>query len=234
MKTAKENHQGVVFFTGAGASVAAGLPTYRGLGSTGYAGATNDDVERANPTETHFAMAELVRRGFADGVVTTNIDGLHFKSGLNVDALVELHGSLFNERCPKCNDLYKRDRIVCVATPADLTIDTKGRNEPAPTGNVCTRPGCDGRLFCTAVARGADIAPEDYARARDMFVNASLAIVIGSSMQVEPAATLPFLADGVAVVNPTPTGRERNRKCKLAIRSASEPVMKQLRALLLD
>eukprot|EP01106_Pelomyxa_sp_JSP_P001749 TRINITY_DN1266_c1_g1_i2.p1 TRINITY_DN1266_c1_g1~~TRINITY_DN1266_c1_g1_i2.p1 ORF type:complete len:154 (-),score=21.39 TRINITY_DN1266_c1_g1_i2:318-779(-) len=49
-------------------------------------------LEEAKPTAAHMAMAELVRRGVCQYVVSTNVDGLHRRSSIPPDKISELHG----------------------------------------------------------------------------------------------------------------------------------------------
>ena len=69
----------------------------------------------AQPTLSHMAIATLVRRGLAHFVVTTNLDGLHRKSGLRVGSqLCHLHGCMYAERCtnPGCGAEFERNYAV--------------------------------------------------------------------------------------------------------------------------
>ena len=59
------------------------------------------------------AMSTLIRRGDASHVVTTNLDGLHRKSGLQHHAqLTCLHGDIYIERCTGCGFEFERDYHV--------------------------------------------------------------------------------------------------------------------------
>lgn len=113
----------IVFFTGAGISVAAGLPTYRGpdgkytpgssnfvppvfvdekLSTADFAKANDvirslrPELEKVAPTDAHNLIAKLEQ--LADDnvtVITQNIDNLHRKAGST--NIIELHGNAFHE-----------------------------------------------------------------------------------------------------------------------------------------
>jgi NAD-dependent deacetylase len=113
----------VVVLTGAGISVASGLPTYRGPGGLWtrpenaelpdaalYArdpsrlwalfGPLRSQARAARPNAAHLALAEWESKraqGRSFTLVTQNVDGLHARAGSR--NVVELHGSLLRTRC---------------------------------------------------------------------------------------------------------------------------------------
>ena len=54
------------------------------------------------PNKTHMTFVELMKRGHLKCVISQNTDGLHRKSGIHPDKLVELHGNVNLELCTKC------------------------------------------------------------------------------------------------------------------------------------
>src|SRR5680860_421918 len=109
--------------SGAGISTESGIPDYRGPASAGRARApityqefVRDEAARRRywaramvgwsvmsgkrPNAGHRAIAELERRGFLNGVVTQNVDGLHRAAGSVT--IIELHGTLSRARCLNC------------------------------------------------------------------------------------------------------------------------------------
>jgi NAD-dependent deacetylase len=132
--------------TGAGISVASGLPTYRGAGglwseidvaSHATAAAMQSDPARvwrffagvrrqiaaARPNAGHLAVARA-EQGLHDDqrltVLTQNVDGLHTLAGSS--HVVELHGSLRRSRCTGC-DFEQPEELAsspasCPACPA--------------------------------------------------------------------------------------------------------------------
>lgn len=193
----------VVIFTGAGISTAAGIPDFRGV--TGAAAmrpeiSIHDFLESAaarqrywalkcedffawqalKPTAAHEAMVTLQRLGKLAGVLTQNIDGLHRRSGIAPELLVELHGSL--------------DEVVCVSC---------GFSEPAApwmaafqeTGEVPLCPACGERFLKPGVIQfGESLREEALLRAQQAMMDVDLVIALGSTLMVQPASTFPIMA----------------------------------------
>jgi hypothetical protein len=80
-----------VVFTGGGISVSAGVPDMRNRGIM------KPYEFIICPTVTHMAIAELCRRGLIKHVISTNVDGLHIRSGVPSNMLSEMHGNGFLE-----------------------------------------------------------------------------------------------------------------------------------------
>ena len=208
---------GTVVFTGAGISTESGIPDFRSPGGiwTRYAPIDYSDYIReasmrreswqrglhtyppiaaAQPNAAHRAVAEWWRTGLVAGVVTQNIDGLHQKAGVPDVAVVELHGSAHGVSCLACDARFGRDNVHARVLAGD--------EDPA-----C--PKCGGILKSTTVSFGQALPDNAVAEARRLHAAARLCLVIGSSLVVYPAATLPetTLDSGgeLAIVNFTPT-----------------------------
>jgi NAD-dependent SIR2 family protein deacetylase len=133
-----------VVYTGAGISTNARLPDYRGpkgIWTLKEQGLTPDTIApngEIDPTHGHLALTALNRAGLVDHVVSTNIDGLHLRSGLGAAVLSELHGNAYTEKCSKCNHVTIRQ----------ITFDLikNGVHPDHLTGNTCSQPGCGGEL----------------------------------------------------------------------------------------
>jgi NAD-dependent deacetylase len=209
--------RGTVVFTGAGVSTESGIPDFRSPGGiwTRYAPIDYSDYLRdpsmrreswqrglhtyppildAQPNAAHCAIAEWWRSDLLVGVVTQNIDGLHQKAGLPDEAVVELHGNAHWVGCLACGERFDR-----------LTIHARvsaGDHDP-----LCER--CGGMLKTTTISFGQELPLQAVARARGWHAEARLCIVIGSSLVVYPAASLPEITLEVggrlAIVNQTPT-----------------------------
>ncbi|WP_374825635.1 NAD-dependent deacetylase [Aerosakkonema sp. BLCC-F183] len=113
----------IVVLTGAGISVASGLPTFRGSGSIGEESSTKkytsvEAVEQdpaglwhyfsnfritarqAIPNAAHLALANLEHHLRADRsftLITQNVDGLHQRAGSQ--NVIELHGNVHRTKC---------------------------------------------------------------------------------------------------------------------------------------
>ncbi len=121
-------------------------------------------------------------------VLTQNIDGLHQKAG-NRD-VVELRGNLWRVRCAECG-------TVSADHPVELPILPR-----------CGR--CPGLLRPDVVWFGEMLSPKALADAEKAAVSCDLFLVVGTSAQVQPAASFAFRAydRGIPVVEinkePTP------------------------------
>jgi len=192
----------VMVFTGAGMSAESGVPTYRGQGGLwknfrAQDLATLDAFERdpalvwgwyrerrnklleVLPNDGHRAIAEASDR-VPITLATQNVDGLHAFAGSK--DFLELHGNIWREHCLSCpttedRSLHWRDKL------------TQGEADPLPECPACAslmRPSVvwfgealDGRVI-EAAFRAAE--------------ECDLMFVIGTSGEVQPAASLPVAA----------------------------------------
>ncbi|MGH7817038.1 MAG: SIR2 family NAD-dependent protein deacylase [Candidatus Binatia bacterium] len=192
----------IVFFTGAGISTESGVPDFRSPGGvwTKYQPvlfqdfmaseasriqhwqlkkATYELFKTVKPNIGHYAICEFEQRGQLLGLITQNIDGLHKIAGTSEAKLVELHGTDRLVTCLKCAKRYE---------PADVYEDL-GEEFTAPTCGVC-----GGFLKSATVSFGQSMPVEAIERARRWSEQADIFIVIGSSLQVQPAASFPVIA----------------------------------------
>jgi NAD-dependent SIR2 family protein deacetylase len=191
----------VVVFTGAGISTSAKIPDYRGpkgvwtMRDRGLQATSEIRIEEARPTPAHRAIKALAEcSGKPVFVVSTNVDGLHLRSGLNRDALSELHGNIYREVCCLCGSEVIRDFPVEANpdAPVDLQI-LKGREFDRTrlshrTGRRCL---CGG-YFCDDIINfGESMPPGPTQKAVTEASKADLAIVLGTSMRVAPANRIP-------------------------------------------
>lgn len=187
------NYRQIVIMTGAGISVASGLPTYRGagglwnevdVGSHATAAAMQADPARvwnffsevraqisvAEPNAGHLAIARTERRLRDDQrltVLTQNVDGLHTMSGST--RVVELHGSLRRSRCTRCS--FER--------PEDLASFPIA----CPTCPECSAPMRPAVvLFDEALSVDAEWESKKSLRDCDLF------LAVGTSGTVSPAS----------------------------------------------
>jgi NAD-dependent deacetylase len=205
--------QFVVALTGAGISADSGLGTYRtgdtALWSSAHmeryanpAGFRKHSVEAwpwydarrramlaAEPNEAHRALARIERHVPRMLLLTQNIDRLHHRAGSG--AIIELHGSLDHAKCFEC------------ATP-----------HPWPdqfTAEAVKCRACGGLLRPDVVFFEEFLDEESIERAFVEAGRCDLMLSIGTSNQVEPAASIPWVAADhgcpVFVINPDMTGQ---------------------------
>jgi NAD-dependent deacetylase len=202
--------QPCVVLTGAGVSTESGIPDFRS--PTGIWAqvdpfevasihAFRRDPERvwdfyrrrihllleAEPNAGHYALAELEGRGLVQAVVTQNIDTLHSRAGSR--EVVEVHGSIRSAVC-----------LLCLWTEGIDDVLAQLERRRAPLCSRCgeiLKPGVT--LFGELLPKGA------MERATDLSRRAGLVLVVGSSLEVWPVASLPLEAPAFAIVNRGPT-----------------------------
>ena len=207
----------LVFFTGAGISTESGVPDFRSPGGvwtkfqpvlfqdflaseTARAQhwqlkkATYELFKTVKPNNGHYAICEFEQRGQLLGLITQNIDGLHKIAGSSETRLVELHGTDRLVTCLNCAKAYQ---------PADV-YEKWHEGLATPTCDVC-----GGFLKSANVSFGQSMPVEAMQRAQRCSEQADIFVVIGSSLQAQPAASFPVIAKRagalLAIVNRDPT-----------------------------
>lgn len=148
----------------------------------------------ARPNAAHLALARLAASDIETAVITQNIDGLHQRAGTPPELVIELHGTMYGVVCVSCGD----------RTPmADALARVKaGEDDPA-----CAR--CGGILKSATVMFGQALDPEVFRRAVTAARECELFLAVGSTLTVEPAASLCGLAVDagarLVIVNADPT-----------------------------
>lgn len=200
----------VVALTGAGISVESGIPAFRGMQglwdkydpmeyATIDAFLSNpmkvwkmlrelsDMVGEAKPNPGHAGLAELELLGKLSSIVTQNVDGLHQAAGCS--SVIEFHGNGRKLVCLSCKRKYDRDEIVPDVFP------------PMCACLNVLKP--DVVFFGEMIPMHALLAAQSEAQECDVM------LVVGTSAQVEPAASLPYSAKShgarVVEINPEPT-----------------------------
>jgi NAD-dependent deacetylase len=56
----------------------------------------------AKPNAAHRALSSLGPKGQLSTLITQNVDGLHQRSGVSADKLIELHGNSTYATCLDC------------------------------------------------------------------------------------------------------------------------------------
>ena len=146
---------------------------------------------RAIPNECHMDLVALYRNGRVHHVISTNTDGLHWRSGIPPEALTTLQGNPYIEACGDCGHQYLRDFMV--RDPRHLPKRVRQRPRSSHfNGRFCTRPECQGlmqggRLYDNLVLPGETIDPHTMRRALDQIESCDILIIMGSSLREEPA-----------------------------------------------
>jgi len=225
-----------VALTGAGLSRASGVPTFRGedglyeeYDESAFAlrrfHADPDAFwrdwldlhehffdESVAPNAAHDALAAMEAAGHLDAVLTQNVDGLHVAAGS--DAVVHLHGTGSTAACRECGD------VVDIETANRVVAETG----EAPTCD------CSGVYKPDTVLFGERLPPVALAEAKRYAEDADVAVAAGSSLTVDPAASMPArtrrAGGSVAVVNLEPTRYER--RAEFTFREPVEDVLPAL------
>jgi NAD-dependent deacetylase len=124
-------------------------------------------------------VAELEKLGKLDCVITQNIDGLHFKAGNSEKKVIQLHGTSLFVSCLNCHKKYDRDEIQ--------ERIKKGLKAPR-----CD--DCGGILKPATVSFGQSMPEKETQEAYHRSSLCDLFIAVGSSLVVQPAASMPLVA----------------------------------------
>jgi NAD-dependent deacetylase len=148
-------------------------------------------LRNARPNPAHVALNDLEEMGYLKAVITQNIDNLHQRAGNR--RVLELHGHLREATCIRC---YK-------VVPIDAALEHSILNGHVPH---CE---CGGALKPNAILFGEQLPIRVFNEAIAEARRCDLILVAGSSLEVTPAADVPFVAvDSGAraiVVNLEPT-----------------------------
>jgi len=136
-------------------------------------------IDKAEPNRGHYAIAELHHLGKLDCVITQNIDGLHQKSGIPEEKVIELHGTMKWVICLECGRRYPREEIQ-----QRLELGEK----------VPRCDGCGGITKPATIAFGQPMPERETREAERRAAACDLFLVAGSSLVVYPAAQMPLIA----------------------------------------
>ncbi len=203
--------------TGAGLSTESGLPDFR---SPGGLWGEYDPLEVATlsafrrtpgkfydfyrqrlarlagavPNAGHHALAQLEASGRLGAIITQNVDGLHQAAGSR--HVIELHGNLREAACLQCR----------------WTGPIRLITEALEAGTLPACPRCGARVKPNVVLFEELLPQEAYQQAEDACRRAGVLLVVGSSLQVTPAARLPQVARQhgatVIIANDEPTPQD--------------------------
>ena len=198
IKTSKKT----IVLTGAGISTESGLPDFRS--KDGFWAKNKpiqfqdylDDEEKQrlswsrnielhkilreiNPNIGHAFVEKVINFNEENLLITQNIDGLHQRSGIQEDKIIEIHGNAIEAKCLNCE---KKAKII------DFHSAIK-TNNPLPK---CLN--CNGVVKVATISFGQPMNENDMLKATKISSECELMIVMGSSLSVMPAGQIPNLA----------------------------------------
>ena len=186
----------VVAFTGAGISTDSGIPDFRGpegVWTRRDAGLPPPQwrvsPDKVGPNASHLALVELQRLGRLRFLITQNTDNLHRASGIDPRILAELHGNGQLMRCLSCDRFYERQEVGW-----DARRWGPGYRTQRPVAGQPPCPDCGGRLISSVVNFGDPMPEKELLLSAEHARRCDLILVLGSSLVVNPAASLVGLA----------------------------------------
>lgn len=197
-------------FTGAGISVESGVPPFRGPGGLwerydpkllelSYFRSHPlecwkvlrelfyDHLSQAQPNPAHRVLARWETQGLLKAVITQNIDNLHFRAGSR--KVIEFHGTTRTLSCPGCARTVAAGDVDLLELPP--------------------RCACGAVLKPDIVFFGEGIPTEAWEAADEAIRATDVLLIVGSTGEVYPAASLPRQAAGqgarIIEINPEPS-----------------------------
>ncbi|KAK9761169.1 Sir2 histone deacetylase Hst2 [Basidiobolus ranarum] len=192
----------ILVLTGAGISTSAGIPDFRSPDTGLYDNLQKFDLPypeaifdihyfqkkpepfyllakelypgNFKPTLSHYFIRLLHEKGLLLRNFTQNIDTLERVAGLDADKIVEAHGSFNTAHCTHCEEEYEqewvKDHLINSRTPR------------------CHK--CKGLVKPDIVFFGEQLPDRFFTCAKEDFKNCDMLIVMGTSLQVQPFASL--------------------------------------------
>ena len=196
----------IIFMVGAGISTTAGIPDFRS--KTGLFKQLQDkynmkspeeffeistfldnpiffyefckifDLSKTKPTLTHKFISFLTKKNIVKYIFTQNIDGLELKAKINTEKIIFAHGTFSKGHCPQC----KRE------------IDIEEINKCINEGKIKYCDICNGPCKPKIIFYGESLPEEFFLKGNDCY-DVDLIIIMGTSLQVYPFASLPIVTN---------------------------------------
>jgi NAD-dependent deacetylase len=246
----------VVCLTGSGISADSGIATFRGKGGLwekydpdiyahaeglarhfrAHPGQVTDFIVdfystllKAKPNPAHLALALLEREHMLRAIITQNIDNLHQTAGSR--RVIELHGNAFRIRCTGCprTIILERERVQEM-----VQWLKKSRASRIKLLKIISRYfpkcSCGSRYRIDIVLFGETLPEAQLNQASGQLADCSLLLLVGTSLEVYPAASLPRLAkqNGAVLVEINPEASALSQLCDYRIRASAGEVLSEI------
>lgn len=203
----KNDIRNILVLLGAGVSVAAGIPDFRSSKTGLYSNLEKYNLEspmdafsisllRENPsifysiaaemnlwpggyrpTFVHHFVRLLEKEGRLLRVCTQNIDGLEEEAGISSERMVQAHGNFRHAACIDCG----------------APFDIEKHREDVMNHKISRCSLCEGVVKPNVIFFGETLPDEFFVMVEHDVKKAELILIIGTSLQVQPVAMLPFL-----------------------------------------
>jgi NAD-dependent deacetylase len=207
----------ITVFTGAGISTESGIPDFRGPNGI-WKSMTPIDfsdfvaseevrkeswrrkfsadsmMSNAEPNTGHLGVLALDQLGKLNAVITQNVDGLHQKSGIAAEKVIELHGNANYATCLDCHKRYELYALEEIFKQA----------ETVPYCDLCS-----GIIKTATISFGQSMPAGPMDLSQQAVMDCDLLLAMGSSLTVYPAASFPRIAKQngaqLIIINNEPT-----------------------------
>lgn len=195
-----ENNIKISVIAGAGLSAASGIPTFRGKDglwknydatqlATPIAFKRDPNlvwewylwrinlIMECNPNQAHRVLVDVEKNGLLSGIITQNVDGMHFRVGSSLDKIVTIHGDIMSASCIECSFNKRWNEITA--------------KEAQEKKDIPLCPKCGNYLRPDVVWFGEGLNSVNLEKAYEILDNSNVLLLLGTSGYVYPVAGFP-------------------------------------------
>lgn len=166
-------------------------------------------LNKAKPNSGHYAIAEMGKLFRQFSLITQNVDRLH--QAARSSDVIELHGNIIENHCFSCKKPYPVERNL-------------------PDKDIPRCPDCGGLIRPSVVWFGEMLPIDALQKAENASANCDIFFSIGTSAEVYPAASLPYVAkqNGAILVEVNPNYTQLTSFVDYHIHETSEKALPEL------
>jgi NAD-dependent deacetylase len=135
-------------------------------------------MANVRPNPAHLAIVRLFRMGLVEAVITQNVDGMHQVAGMPEDRVIELHGNGLRVRCMSCREVSSLREAL----------------DRIRAGDEAPQCRCGGFLKPDTISFGQPMPEPEVRKAFELAGGCDCLVVVGSTLVVQPAASIPLYA----------------------------------------